>query len=118
MKAYSVDLRERVVRSWQSGRAQTWIAREYGISSGSVKRYIKLYQTTGSLKPKQQGREKPLLGEAERVDLQAQVDSHQDATIDEHIEYWAASHGLRVSRATMCRALQRANRPRKKDQGS
>jgi transposase len=96
MKAYSVDLRERVVRSWQSGRAQTWIARELGISLGSVKRYLKLYQRTGSLKPRQQEREKPMIGQTELVDLQMQVDSHQDATLDEHIEYeyWVASHGL------------------------
>jgi transposase len=115
MKAYSSDLRERVVRSAQSGRGQSWIAREFGIALGTVKRYLKRYQLTGTLQPTVQRREQPRIGEADLPALQAQVDAHPDATIAQHIDYWAASHGLRVGQATMCRALQRANRPLKKN---
>ncbi len=115
MKAYSSDLRERVVRSAQSGRGQSWIAREFGIALGTVKRYLKRYQLTGTLQPTRQRREQPRISEADLPALQAQVDAHPDATIAQHIDYWAASHGLRVGQATMCRALQRANRPLKKN---
>jgi transposase len=115
MKAYSEDLRERVIGSWEKGRGQSWIAREFGISLGSVKRYIKRYQRTGSVAPTQQQREKPAIREEQLGELQAQVDAHADATIEEHIEYWAVSQGRRVGRATMCRALKRADRPRKKE---
>ena len=115
MKAYSIDLRERVLRSLKNGRQQTWVARELGIGLGTVKRYIKLEQTTGGLEPKPQQREQPKIRQEELVALQAQVDSHPDATIAEHIEYWVTSHGVRVGQATMCRALQRADRPLKKN---
>jgi transposase len=115
MKAYSIDLRERVVRSAENGRGQSWIAREFGIALGTVKRYLKRYQTSGTLQPTPQRREQPRISEADLPALQAQVDAYPDATIAQHIDYWAASHGLRVGQATMCRALQRANRPLKKN---
>jgi transposase len=104
MRAYSKDLRERVVRSIENGRKQTWVARELGIGLGTVKRYIKLKQ-----------REQPLISEADIPALQAQVDAHPDSTLEQHIEYWDTGHGVRVSPATMCRALQRADRPLKKN---
>jgi transposase len=115
MKAYSLDLRERVIRSINNGRQQTWVARELGIGLGTVKRYIKLAQTTGSLAPKQQQREQPKIGDEDLAALQAQVEAYPDATLEEHIAYWHASHQVHVGRATMCRALQRADRPLKKN---
>jgi hypothetical protein len=48
---------------------------------------------------------------------QAQVDAHADATLEEHIALWADRHGVQVSPATMCRALQKIDRPREKDLG-
>ena len=112
--AYSVDLRERVIRSWENGHGQSWIGREFGLSLGSVKHYIKRYQNTGKVQPTQQKREQPLITGKQLVALQAQMDADPDATIAQHIERWATSYGVRVGAATMCRALQRANRPRKK----
>lgn len=112
--AYSLDLRERVVRSWQNGRAKLWIAREFGIGISTVKRYIKRYEQTGNMQIQPQRRMQPKIGEGERAALQAQVDAHSDATLAEHIALWAASHGVTVSRSRMCRALQKIDRPRKK----
>jgi transposase len=115
--AYSIDLRERVIRSWENGRSQCWLAREFGISLGSVKRYIKRYQTTGNVKPTRQKRQRPKISDEQLEELQRQVDARSDATIAQYIEEWEASHSVRVGHATMVRALQRANRPRKKDSG-
>jgi transposase len=115
MRAYSVDLRERVIGSLENGHKQTWVARELGIGLGTVKRYIKLKQTSGSLEPKSQQREQPLIRAADLPALQEQVDTQPDSTLEQHIEAWATSHGVRVSPATMCRALQRLDRPLKKN---
>jgi transposase len=112
---YSRDLRQRVIRSWQRGRAKTWIAREFGIGLSTVKRSIKRYEQTGDVRPQQQARMQPKIGQADQAALQAQVDAHADATLEEHIALWAASHGVQVSPSTMCRALQKIDRPRKKD---
>jgi transposase len=113
--AYSNDLRERVVRSYENGRGQSWIAREFGISLGSVKRYITRYQKTGSVEATQARRQEPTIRDEQLGALQALVDAEPDATIAQYIEQWAAKYGVHVGQATMCRSLQRANRPRKKD---
>ncbi|SRR5260221_6865925 len=115
--AYSIDLRERVIRSWENGRGQSWIAREFAISLGSIKRYIKRYEHTGNVQATNQKRQRPKISDEQLADLQRQVDTKPDASIAQYIERWEASHGLRVGHATMVRALQRANRPRKKDSG-
>jgi|SRR5579859_6846819 len=113
--AYSIDLRQRVIRSWENGRGQSWIAREFGISLGTVKRYIKRYLERGTVAPTVQKRQQPSISQERLVELQQEVDADPDASIRNYIERWAAKHGQRVGHATMVRALQRANRPRKKD---
>lgn len=113
--AYSIDLRARVIRSWEKGRGQSWIAREFGISLGSVKRYVRRYSNTGTVQPTAQKRQQPKISAAQLEELQKEVDAQPDATIAQYIERWEASHGVRVGHATMVRALQRADRPRKKD---
>ena len=115
--AYSLDLRRRVIRSWQKGRSKSWIAGEFGIGLSTVKRYIKRYAQTGDVRRQEQARMQPKIGKADQAGLQAQVDAHADATLEEHIVLWAESHGVQVSPATMCRALQKIDRPRKKDIG-
>jgi transposase len=111
--AYSIDLRERVIRSWENGRGQSWIGREFEISLGTVKGYIKRYERTGNVQATQQKRQQPKISDEQLDELQRQVDVSPDATIGQYIERWEASQGVRV----MVRALQRANRPRKKDSG-
>jgi len=113
--AYSIDLRERVIRSWENGRGQSWIAREFGISLGTVKRYIKRYTSMGHIQPTAQKRQQPKISDNQLVELQKLVDAKPDATIAEYIEGWESSQGVRVGHATMVRALQRADRRRKKD---
>jgi transposase len=114
MKAYSVDLRERVIKSWENGRAQRWIAREFTIGLSTIKRWIKVYQETGSVEPRHQERMKPLIKESDLVALQTMVDVDPDASLAKDIEQWAQKHSIKVSQATMSRALKRANRPQKK----
>ena len=40
MQAYSLDLRERIVKSWQQGQPKSALARLFTVSLSSVKRYI------------------------------------------------------------------------------
>jgi transposase len=114
-RAYSNDLRERVIRSWEHGRDKSWIAGEFGVALGTVNRYIRRYRKTGRVEPTAQKRQQPKIREEQLVELQQEVDAAPDATIASYIDRWEARHGQRVGHATMVRALQRANRPRKKD---
>lgn len=52
MKAYSLDLRQRVVRAVEKGLPRTTIAQVFGVSLATIKRYLKLRRETGHLSPK------------------------------------------------------------------
>ena len=44
MKAYSDDLRMRVIKQWQAGKRQAELAALFEVSAGSVKRWVKQYK--------------------------------------------------------------------------
>lgn len=114
MKAYSEDLRERVVRAMDQGLSQAEVAKLFGISVSSIKRYLKQRHQTGHL------HRKPVPGRPSKkfAPLQAglipQLEAHPDATCQEHCQLWEQAHGLRVSPTTMARAIKRVGWTRKK----
>ena len=115
MSGYSMDLRERVITAWQNGKRQAWIAKTFQVSVSSIKRYISRYRQTGSVAPTLQQREQPLIKAEQAQAVQAMVDEHADATLEAYCEDWEKRTGQRVSDSTMSRALQRFDRPRKKN---
>lgn len=115
MKSYSLDLRERIVASRREGKSLKWIVETFQVSISSVKRYIRQEALTGTVAPKVQRRKQPQMRGEYEAQLTAQVGRMDDATLEAHIEEWERPTGMRVSRATMCRALQRIRQTRKKD---
>lgn len=88
MKAYSEDLRERVVKAVDQGMSRTEIGRIFGVSSASIKRYLKQRNETGSLAPKViPGYPPKKIGALQRG-LQTQLEAHPDATLEEHCKLW------------------------------
>lgn len=114
MRSYSKDLRERVIRAWETGKSQMWIADTFKVSVSSIKRYISRFRQTGSVAGTNQQREQPLIKVEQAQAVQAMVDAQPDATLDGYCEEWEKRTGQRVSDSTMSRALQRFDRPRKK----
>jgi len=49
MKAYSVDMRERVLQATDKGYAREEIMRLFGVSRSTVKRYLKQRSETGNV---------------------------------------------------------------------
>ena len=114
MKAYSIDLRERIVRAVNGGMSKAAAARVYAVGLSTVKRYVRQQAAQGHLRatpPPGRARE---IGAAGEAALQAQAAAHADATLAEHCRRWADAQGVRVSRATMSRALARRDLPLKK----
>jgi transposase len=107
MRAYSIDLRERIVRSVQAGRSKPETARIFGIGLSTVKRYLQQLREQGSLAPK------PIPGAARHIGweqeeaLRVQLQAHSDATLKQHCALWSQEYGQAVSVATMSRALAR-----------
>lgn len=115
MSGYSVDLRERAIKAWQSGKTQAWIAETFSISVSSVKRYISRYKARGNVAPTQQGREQPLVKPSDETAIRAMVARKSDAGLVWYCQEWERVSGVKVSPQTMSRALLRFGLPRKKD---
>ncbi len=118
MKQYSADLRERLLGAMDAGFPQAEAARLFGVSLSTIKRWRRRRQETGGVAASPRpGRRRRVGPEAEAA-LVAQVRAAPDATLAEHCARWEETTGIRVSRATMSRALQRAGWPLKKSRSS
>lgn len=115
MRAYSNDLRERVIAARQEGRTQDWIARTYRISLGSVKRYLRRYATTGRVAPTVQRRAEPRISPAHEPALRALVARTPTADLPRYCEAWQEETGIVVSIQTMSRMLVRLGLRQKND---
>lgn len=114
MRAYSIDLRERIVRAVASGMGKAEAARVYDVGLRTVKRYVKQRAEQGHLRAKPHPGRGRAIGADDEAALRAQAAAHADATLAEHCRRWAAARGVTVSRATMSRALARLGLPLKK----
>jgi transposase len=106
VRAYSMDLRERVVAAVDAGLTQAQAAARFGVSLRTVERYLARRRATGSLAATEQrhGRE-PTVRRRLHAWLPARLDAAADATLAEHAAAFAAETGLRGSLASMSRAI-------------
>src|SRR5260221_5132420 len=114
MKAYSYDLRLRVLRAVNQGRSQVEIVAMFAISLATLKRYLKRQRETGDVRAKSIPGRPAKKGAALQTGLPSQLDAYPDATLAEHWQIWETTQGVQVSSATMSRAIQRLNWTRKK----
>src|SRR5690242_10874226 len=113
MRAYSLDLRERIVRAVEAGTPQAEVARRFGVGRATVERYLRRHRA-GALAPRTSPGRPPRIGPAAESALGAQLKATPDATLAEHAEQWARTQGVRVSITTMHRAIGRLGWTRKK----
>jgi transposase len=114
MKQYSADFRGRLLRAIDAGLARAEAARRFGVDVSTIKRWQRRRRETGSPAPAPRSGRRPRIGPAEAPALVAQVVAHPDATLAAHCQRWEATTGVRVSEATMCRALARSGLTLKK----
>ncbi len=114
MKAYSSDLRERVVAAVDRGMPKAEVAEAFGVSARSVDRYLELRRETGSLAPRRIPGRPSVKGAALAGGLLGHMRERADATIPELCELWASTGELAVGEATMSRALKKLGWTRKK----
>ena len=115
MKAYSQDLREKVLRAVDQGYPRAEIVKLLGVSMATIKRYLKQRRETGEVAPKPiPGRPPKKLASLE-AGLVGQLQAHDDVRLEDHCRLWEQTHGVRVSTATMSRAIKRMGWPRIKN---
>ncbi len=115
MKAYSVDLRTKVVESVRQGISKSETARRFGVSRSTVKRYVKRLDEGGSLAPKRRPGKRPKLDQTAMQLLKEDLAARPWATHQQRSEFLFGFCGVKVSEATICRAIKRLGHSRKKD---
>lgn len=114
MKAYSPDLRQRIVAAVHAGDPKAAVARRFCVERSTVRRYVRQWERTGSLAAKPIPGATPAIAPAQYPALLAQLHALPDATLEAHCDRWAREQGVRVSISTMSRAQRRAGWTRKK----
>jgi transposase len=114
MKAYSQDLRQRVLRAVDQGTSQAEVAKTFAISTATIKRFLKQRRESGHVLPKAIPGRPAKKGAALRAGLLEQLKSHPDATREEHCQMWEARTGVKVSPASISRARAALGWTRKK----
>jgi transposase len=116
MQAYSLDLRERVVRAYERGDSTiAAIAKQFAVGQTFLKKMLRQKRESGSLErlPQRAGAKKVLTAPHRRW-LVRHIKDQPDATLAEVQERLAKEQQVAVSPATICRALQALRLPRKK----
>jgi transposase len=114
MKAYSPDLRAKIVAAVEAGRSKAEVARVFAVGLSTVKRYVNQQQETGSLAPKRHPGRAPTIRPDQRGLLWTQLAAHPAGFLDEHCRWWEEQTGIRVSTSTMSREIKRLGWTRKK----
>lgn len=115
MKAYSLDLRQKIIETYENESiSQRKLAKRFRVAPSFVTRLLKQYRQTGELSPKPRpGRPRKL--SLEQIELiQSLVEAQPDITLGELCEALKAQVGVRVSTPTMCRVMKHLNLTRKK----
>jgi transposase len=120
MKAYSLDLRQKILRAYdQRLGSQRAVAALFGVSQSFVEKLLRRRRTTGTIAPRPHaGGRRALCDEAALTVVRRLVHEQPDATLAELCERLFAQRGLRVSVPTMGRLVIALRLPRKKSRST
>jgi transposase len=114
MKAYSQDLRHRVLRAIDQGKSQAEVSETLTISTATIKRYLKARRESGHVLPKPIPGRPSIKGAALQAGLLDQLRANPDASREQHCQMWKAKTGMKVSPASVSRARMALGWTRKK----
>ena len=115
MRAYSIDLRQRVVTAYDAGEGtQERLAARFAVSTSWVRKILRQRRDTGSIEPRPHagGHAKAFDGEA-AARLRQAVRDDADATLEE----LGRASGVTCSPSAVYRALDRLGIARKRSRG-
>src|SRR4051794_19645351 len=113
-RAYSADLRERVLAAYERGEGrQSEVARLYEVGERTLSAWLKAAREEGRRAPEpRRGGRAPVGGEREA--LAGLVAERNDATLREYADLLAERVGIRRSPSALCRALKALGLVRRK----
>ena len=116
MKPYSLDLRQKIVESYENQEGSIrQLAKRYKVSPDCVRRLIKRYRLEGTIKPKSYtGGNQPMLQSQHLEVLTILVEEVTDATLPQLAQRLEVKTNLRVSNSTISRGIKKLSLTRKK----
>ncbi len=117
MKAYSVDLRQKIIDAYNQGNiSQRKLAKQFNVALSFVQKLLKQYRETGNIAPKVRTKQTPIKLTPEQLDiLRNLVIKNNDATLDELRIWLAEETGVLIGHSTVDRMIKRLNLTRKKN---
>ena len=116
MKAYSVDLRQKVIDAYnQQEGSQRQLAKRFRVSLTFIENLLKRYRTDGTVEPRKHGGgQLPKLSLEQEGILTNLIEENNDAILVELCDRLEQRVGVRISRATMGRYVKKLKLTRKK----
>jgi transposase len=105
MRAYSEDLRVKVLDAVDRGMPRAQVGRIFGISLPSIKRWLKRRRETGQVSAKAPPGPPAIKGVILKAWLPDHLRRNPDLTLEEHCEAFEEDYGVKVSTATMSRSI-------------
>jgi len=114
--AYSTDLRTRVIDAWHTKEGtQRQLAQRFKVSLSFVKRVVRRYRTSAQREAKPRGATLGPIIDGEYLTMVQRLIEHKpDISLQQLCEQLAERTQIKVSKPTMCRAVQRLEMRRKK----
>ena len=114
MKAYSEDLRQKIVAALERGMSKGEAARLFSVSLSSIKRYARTAREGRSLAPKKRAGRPPKINEWTKQLLKADMKERPAASVSDRRRFLAHLTGMQLSDSTVWRLLKRLGFSRKK----
>ena len=120
MKAYSLDLRQKIVDAYAEGNiSQRQLAKQFRVALSFVEKLLKQQRETGNIAPKKRTNQTPTKLNSEQLQvLQQLVEAHNDATLEELRDLLEAQTGVHIGRSTVDRMLTKLELTVKKNAAS
>jgi transposase len=107
MRAYSEDLRKKIVAAVERGMSKAQAARLFDVSLSSVKRYSRTAREGGSLEPRKSPGRPRKADEKARVLLEKDVEERPAATISQRRRFLEQITATTLSDSTVRRLMRR-----------
>ena len=120
MKAYSLDLRQKIVDTYAEGTlSQRQLAKQFRVALSFVEKLLKQHRETGNIAPKKRMNQTPTkLNDEQLQVLEQLVEENNDPTLEELRELLEQKTGVRIGRSTVDRMLSKLDLTVKKNTAS
>jgi putative transposase len=111
MRAYSKDIRGKIIHAYESGtESQRQVARRFDVSLSFVRDLLRQYRETGIVDPKKPGSSVPKIDNESHQLIRQLVEDDEHLPLSRICQVLAEERQLKVSRSTVWRAIRKSYR--------